>query len=95
MKNAFLHRDLKEEVYMEIHLVLLAKGQGKVCRLKKALYGLKQSPRARFNKFSKVVVKFGDKQNNDNHTLVIKHCNGKIITLIVYVEDITVTGNDY
>ena len=29
--------------------------QGKVCKLRKALYGLKQSPRAWFDRFTKVL----------------------------------------
>jgi len=47
IKNAFLHRELEEEVYMDPPLGFsrsLLPNQ--VCRLKKALYGLKQSPRA-------------------------------------------------
>ena len=60
IKNAFLHGDLQEEVYMEQPLGFVAQGEiGKVCRLRKSLYGLKQSPRAWFGKFSQAVEKFG------------------------------------
>jgi len=50
VKNAFLHGDLQEEVYMEVPPgMAAAENGGKVCKLKKALYGLKQSPRAWFD----------------------------------------------
>jgi hypothetical protein len=68
---------------------------GKVCKLKKALYGLKQSPRAWFERFSRAMQRFGYKQSQVDHTLFIKHpSQGKVTTLIVYVDDIVLTGND-
>ena len=53
IKNAFLHGNLQEEVYMEQPLRFVAQGEiGKVCRLWKSLYDLRQSPLAWFGKFS-------------------------------------------
>ncbi|KZV22301.1 Cysteine-rich RLK (receptor-like protein kinase) 8 [Dorcoceras hygrometricum] len=66
-----------------------------VCKLNKSLYGLKQSPRAWFDKFSKVVKMLGYRQGQADHTLFVKHSNhGHITILIVYVDDIIVTGDD-
>ncbi|RVW38614.1 Retrovirus-related Pol polyprotein from transposon RE2 [Vitis vinifera] len=60
IKNAFLHGDLVEEVYMEQPPGFVAQGEsGLVCRLRRSLYGLKQSPRAWFSRFSSVVQEFG------------------------------------
>ncbi|XP_028079048.1 uncharacterized protein LOC114280831 [Camellia sinensis] len=66
----------------------------KVYRLKKALYGLKQSPQAWFDRFLKAMLRFGYKQNNANHTMLVKRYANKVIVLIVYVDDIVVTEND-
>ena len=64
VKNAFLHGDLEEEVYMELPPGLkLPASNGKVCKLKKALYGLRQSPRAWFERFSRAMQKFGYNQS--------------------------------
>ncbi|RVW78960.1 Retrovirus-related Pol polyprotein from transposon RE1 [Vitis vinifera] len=66
----------------------------KVCKLKKSLYGLKQSPRAWFRRFTKSMRAFGYRQSNSDHTLFLKKQHGKITTLIIYVDDMVVTGND-
>ena len=47
IKNAFLHGDLKEEVYMDILSRFDdSKSVGKVCKLKKSLYSQNQYSRA-------------------------------------------------
>ncbi|KAL6315462.1 hypothetical protein AAG906_000754 [Vitis piasezkii] len=40
------------------------------------------------------MMKYGFKQSNSNHTLFIKHKVGKVTVLIVYVDDMIITGND-
>ena len=95
VKNAFLHGDLDEEIYMNIPLEFEGNTGNKVCKLKKALYGLKQSPRAWFGRFAKVMKDFGYKQSQGDHTLFIKHSTaGGVTALLVYVDNIIVTGND-
>ena len=96
VKNAFLNGDLEEEVYMELPLGVKngSSCKGEVCKLKKSLYGLKQSPRAWFGRFSTTMKEFGYKQSNSDHTLFIKHKEGKVTALIVYVDDMVLTGDD-
>ncbi|XP_073265279.1 uncharacterized protein [Populus alba] len=56
VKNAFLHGDLEEKVYMQLPPGFNnSQSSGKVCRLRKALYGLKQSPRAWFGRFTEAM----------------------------------------
>ena len=95
IKNAFLHGDLQDEVYMEQPLGFVAQGEiGKVFRLRKSLYGLKQSPRAWFGKFSHAVEKFGLQKSKSDHFVFYRNSNSGIILLVVYVADIVITGSD-
>jgi len=96
VKIAFLHGSLEEEVYMEIPSGYGVTNEGnKVCRLKKALYGLKQSPLAWFGRFTQAMVSLGSLQNRGDHTLFMKHSqDGKLILLLVYVDDMIIAGDD-
>ena len=95
IKNAFLNGDLDEEVYMEQPPGFVAQGEShKVCRLKKALYGLKQSPRAWFGRFSTAILTFGMIRCSVDHSVSYRCSSGKRLLLIVYVDDIVITGDD-
>ncbi|XP_020260687.1 uncharacterized protein LOC109837018 [Asparagus officinalis] len=60
VKNAFLHVDLVEEVYIEIPPGFgTDQTVGKVCRLKKSLYELKQSPCVWFDRFRRAMIGMG------------------------------------
>lgn len=95
VKNAFLHSDLEEEVYMEQPPGFVAQGaSGMVCKLKRSLYGLKQSPRAWFGRFSDVVMEFGLTRCHSDHSVFYRQSSAGIILLVVYVDDIVITGGD-
>ena len=74
----------------------VAQGEcGLVCRLRRSLYGLKQSPLAWFGRFSSMVQKFGMTQSTSNYSIFYHHTSsGECINLIVYVDDIVITGSD-
>lgn len=42
----------------------------------------------------KSMIDFGYHQSNSDHTLFLKRKHGKITALIIYVDDMVVTGND-
>ena len=95
VKNAFLHGNLEEEVYMDIPPGYTITLKAKIaCRLQRAFYGLKQSPRAWFGRFSSAMRKYGFQQSNSDHTLFLKHQVGKVTAFIVYVDDLIITGDD-
>ena len=66
-----------------------------MCRLRRSLYGLKQSPRAWFGRFSSVVQEFGMLRSTADHSVFYHHnSSGQCIYLVVYVDDIVITGSD-
>ncbi|CAM8877197.1 unnamed protein product [Rhodiola kirilowii] len=93
--NAFLHGDLQEPIYMEQLPGFVAQGESaKVCYLHKSLYGLKQSPRAWFSTFTAAVEKFGMQKSKSDHSVFYKQSGNGIVLLVVYVDDIVITGSN-
>lgn len=92
--NAFLHVDLKGEVYMQMPPAFQASAPGKVCRLRKSLYGLKQAPRCWFAKLTTTLKKFGFKQSYSDYSLFTYIKGDKSLRVLIYVDDLILTGND-
>ena len=47
-----------------------------------------------FGRFSLATKRYGFTQSNTNHTLFLKRQQGKVTVLIIYVDDIIITGDD-
>lgn len=95
VKNAFLHGELDREIYMN-----QPKGfedtanPNHVCRLRKALYGLKQAPRAWYGKIAEFLTQSGYSVAHADSSLFIKARAGKLAIVLVYVDDLIITGDD-
>lgn len=95
VKTAFLHGDLKEEIYMEQPEGFEVSGDNLVCKLKKSLYGLKQAPRQWYKKFDSCMVSQGYKKTAADECVYIqKFTDGNFVALLLYVDDILIVGKD-
>ncbi|KAL2239212.1 UNVERIFIED_CONTAM: Retrovirus-related Pol polyprotein from transposon RE2 [Sesamum indicum] len=91
INNAFLHGYLDEDIYMtppegyEVapHLV---------CKLTRSLYGLKQASRQWNVEFTSRLTSYGFRQSVHDHCLFIKDTPSGPMVLLVYVDDILLTG---
>lgn len=64
-----------------------------VCLLSKVIYGLKQSPRAWFHALSTALLNQGFKPSRYDPSLFILSSQGSMIIVLIYVDDIIVTGD--
>jgi hypothetical protein len=92
VKNAFLHGELKETVYMYQPLGFKDPDHpNHVCLLRKSLYGLKQAPRAWYKRFADYVSSIGFSQSKSDNSLFIYRRDTTIAYLLLYVDDIILT----
>nr|GEW65165.1 ribonuclease H-like domain-containing protein [Tanacetum cinerariifolium] len=94
VNNAFLCGDLKEDVYMYLPEGCESNNKHKVCKLNKSLYGLKQAPRQWNAKLTIALIKHGFEQSKFDYSLYVKKKGSMFVALLVYVDDIVITGND-
>ena len=72
VKNAFLHGDLKEEIYIILPTDMPSPLPNVVCKLKRSLYGLKQVLRIWFEKFCTTLLGFFFIQSRYDPSLFIQ-----------------------
>lgn len=96
--NAFLHGDLDEEVFMKLppgYSVLSTSGSDQlVCKLQKSFYGLRQALRQWYAKLSQALTSRGYSSSLNDYSLFIKGSGASLVILVVYVDDIVITGAD-
>ncbi|GJX29430.1 putative RNA-directed DNA polymerase, partial [Tanacetum coccineum] len=95
VQNAFLHGDLTETVFMRQPPGFVDSHKpDHVCLLHKSLYGLKQAHRAWFHQLSMTLLSFGFTGSKTDPLLFIYSSRGTILYMLVYVDDIILTGNN-
>ncbi|CAM8955334.1 unnamed protein product [Rhodiola kirilowii] len=94
VNNAFLHGLLDEDVYMRLPpgFYTQHRQNGLVCKLQRSIYGLKQASRQWFSRFSDALVDFGFVQSMNDYSLFTLSINGDFLILLVYVDDVVLTG---
>ncbi|GKE15668.1 ribonuclease H-like domain-containing protein [Tanacetum coccineum] len=90
---AFLYDDLNGTLYMSLPLVYFPSNETRVCKLNKSLYDLKQAPRQWNAKLTTALIENNFVQTKSDYSLFTKSYGDVFIPLLVYVDDIIITGN--
>ncbi|KAK0603909.1 hypothetical protein LWI29_010028 [Acer saccharum] len=94
VNNAFLQGHLSEEVYMAQPPGFVDSDHPThVCKLNKAIYGLKQAPRAWYHELRQFLIVYGFKNSYADTSLFVFQTGGILLYLLIYVDDIILTGN--
>ncbi|KAE8697713.1 hypothetical protein F3Y22_tig00110610pilonHSYRG00140 [Hibiscus syriacus] len=95
VNNAFLNGDLDDVVFMEQppgFEQVADDGTPLVCKLQRALYGLRQAPRNWHAKLRANLVQIGFVASRADPSLFISRRDDGDIYVLVYVDDIVITG---
>jgi hypothetical protein len=91
VKNAFLHGDLSEEIYME-HPQGFMQDSYLVCRLKKSLSGLKQALRAWHAKMESYLLSYKFVCCKPDLNVYMLRTTDSLLLLVQYVDDMLIIG---
>ncbi|KAE8665560.1 PLAC8 family protein [Hibiscus syriacus] len=95
VNNVFLHGEIDREIYMTQPMGFQSQDHPEyVCKLRKSLYGLKQAPRAWYGKIVEFLTKSGYSVTPVDSSLFVKDNEGKLAIILVYVDDLIITGDD-
>ncbi|KAG8489320.1 hypothetical protein CXB51_017422 [Gossypium anomalum] len=94
VNNAFLQGTLLENVFMTQPSGFIDHDNpNHVCQLQKAIYGLNQAPRAWYHELRSYLLSFEFINSIADASLFVFRGHSTVIYLLVYVNDIIVTGN--
>ncbi|KAH9741982.1 retrovirus-related pol polyprotein from transposon RE2 [Citrus sinensis] len=95
INNVFLNGVLTEYVYMhQPEGFIDSKSPYHICKLNKALHGLKQAPRTRYDQLKGSLVQWGFQTSKSDTSLFIKHTGADILVILIYLDDILITGSN-
>lgn len=95
VNNTFLNEVLHKDVFMwQPKGFEDAQKPHHVCKLRKALYELKQALRAWFESLKTTLIKWGFYNTKGDTSLFVHSAGKSILIIIIYVDDILVTGSD-
>eukprot|EP00253_Pinus_taeda_P006645 PITA_06645 len=92
VKNAFLHGDLFEEIYMEQPHGFI-QDSSLVCILKKSLYDLKKAPRASYAKMDSFFLSQNFERCKSDPNVYMLRTHDSLLILVLYVDDLLITGS--
>jgi hypothetical protein len=93
VKTTFLNGVIKEEVYIEQPQGFEVEDRKThVCKLKKDLYGLKQYPGAWYGRIDNFLTSLGFTKSKADSNLYFKVMNDEPVILLLYVDDLFLTG---
>ncbi|GJY60113.1 PLAC8 family protein [Tanacetum coccineum] len=94
VKNVFLHGELDREIYMNQQIGFQSQDHPEyVATIEKSSYGLKQAPRAWYGKIAEFLIFSGYSVTSADSSLFVKSIKGKLVVVLVYVDDLIITGD--
>jgi hypothetical protein len=95
VKIGFLNGVIEEEVYIDQPQGFEVEyRKSHVYRLNKSLYGLKKDPRAWYGHIDSFLTSLGFTKSKANPTLYFKIMNNEPVILLLYVDDLFLTGEE-
>jgi hypothetical protein len=91
VKNAFLHGDLSEDIYMEQPQGFMQDSY-LVCRLKKYLYGIKKAPREWYSKIYSYMFLQNFVHCKSEPNVYMLKTTDSLLLLVLYVDDLLIIG---
>jgi hypothetical protein len=95
VNTAFPNGAIEEEVYIEQPQGFEVHSRDtRICGLKKAMYGLKQAPRTWYARIDSYLIRLGFSKSHADPNLYYKVVNNAHVILLLYVDDLFLTGEE-